>query len=75
MKKRSPPPKKYMKKKVKFKEEKSDKTTGKIDMTGWVVPTGCEPASAENLQRMPEEGGPHMDQLPGQRGESPSGER
>ncbi len=43
MKKRSPPPKKYMKKTVKYKEEKSDKTTGKIDMTGWVVPTGCEP--------------------------------
>ena len=31
---------------MKFKEEKSDKTTtGKIDMTGWVVPTGCEPVS------------------------------
>ena len=34
-----------MKKTVKFKEEKSDKTTGKIDMTGGVVPTGCEPVS------------------------------
>ena len=45
MKKGSPPPKKYMKRTVKFKKEKSDKTTGKIDMTGWAVPTGCEPVS------------------------------
>jgi uncharacterized protein (DUF4415 family) len=36
----SPPPKPT--KKVKFEESKS---SGKVDMTGWVVPAGCEPDS------------------------------
>ena len=44
-KKGSPPPNKHLKKAVRFKEEKGNKTTGKIDMTGWVVPAGCEPVS------------------------------
>ena len=44
-KKGSSPPNKLYKKTVKFKDEKGTKTTGKIDMTGWVVPAGCEPIS------------------------------
>jgi hypothetical protein len=44
-KKGSPPRNKLLKKTVKFKDEKGTKTTGKIDMTGWVVPSGCEPVS------------------------------
>ena len=40
-KKGSPPPK-SLKKKVKFEESKS---SGKVDMTGWVVSAGCEPDS------------------------------
>ena len=39
-KKGSPPPKPT--KKVKFEESKS---SSKVDMTGWVVPAGCEPDS------------------------------
>ena len=44
-KKGSPPRNKLLKKTVKFKDEKGTKPTGKIDMTGWVVPAGCEPVS------------------------------
>ena len=44
-KKGSPPPNKLLKKTVEFKDEKGNKTTGKIDMTGWVVPAGCDPVS------------------------------
>ncbi len=44
-KKGSPPPIKHLKKTVKFKEEKGNKTSGKVDMIGWVVPAGCEPVS------------------------------
>jgi hypothetical protein len=40
-KKGSPPPK-SLKKKIKFGESKS---SDKVDMTGWVVPAGCEPYS------------------------------
>ena len=44
-KKGSPPKIKHLKKTVKFKEEKDNKASGKTDMTGWVVPAGCEPVS------------------------------
>ena len=39
MPKKGGPPPKSLKKKVKFEESKS---SGKVAMTGWVVPAGCE---------------------------------
>ena len=42
--KRGSPPPKLLKKTVKFVKEEP-KGTEKADMTGWVVPPGCEPVS------------------------------
>ena len=59
MQKKGSPPPKSLKKKVKFEESKS---SDKVDMTGWVVPAGCEPYSKTCRARVLEER-PYLGQL------------
>jgi hypothetical protein len=70
-----PPSKKQLKKTVKFgKEERGDKATGKIDMTGWVVPAGCKPVS-KKCRGCLKKGHIWVDCLDNVEKVSPSGER